>query len=353
MKLSRDFPPSSNFIYNLTMTTSEIFVRLHEFDSQRLVVGPVLTKNLGKGKQTIKYVYSEVFYKNDNNELCKLFFEAPTQEVWGLNEVYPYSLAEEEKDPLKNLKGFQVAYPLTSENTVKNPTSDEEYIKSVFDSIFNATVEALKRECNKKKAERKVPQITYSAFTTAKSDGDVNQAVKKLYDHPNFKDSKDKNTNKPMRTFVKLLTKGLGVNLSCDTKIFGPNDEPLSARSLTVKGQKGKITPVFGLEGLYWGQHGNDSPYGVSARLFLDQCNYTPLGNTRGSSRRFLPSNNDEDNSFASPTGEADFEENSVPFQDEETNDLDLEEKEESPERDIEEKKPKAKKPRRKQIKKK
>jgi len=335
------------------MTTPEIFVKLHEFDKSRLVIRDAVTKELGEGEKKTPYTYSEAFYKNDDGELCRLFFEAPTQEVWGLNEVYPYNLPEGKRKADINLKGFQVAYPLTSILTVKKPTKDEQYIKALFDAIFNATVDALEKECKKK--NRVVPRTTYSHYTTAKSDGNASDAVKRIYSHPNMKDSKEKNKDKPMRTYVKLLTKGNGADLKCDTKIFGPDDEPLSARTLTVRGSRGKMTPVFGFEGLYWGQHGNTSPFGVSARFFLDQCNYTPLGSNRGSSRRFLQSNTDsapdEDSAFSSPTGEEDFKEgkgNPLEESQEETDDLsDSDKSEEEP---PEEPKPK-KKPRRKQIK--
>jgi len=315
--------------------TSEYFVPLHEFDESRLVVGPPVEKSFGKGKNTVTYHESEGFYKDDDGNLCKAYFEFPKQTVWGVSPMYPFAMPEKDRDPSKNLKGFQICYPMTSKASIDNPSKDEKYALSTFDGLFNVSADAMKRECSMSKSKRKVPMVTNQAYVTAKADGDYRAALKPIYSYPIIRgergtpDKEDR--SKPQRAYIKLMTYGKGVNLVCNTIIHGPGDKPVNPRSLMGKGERGEMTPVFLWEGVYWGGHGSNSPYGASVKLRLSEANYTP-GAGRGPSRRMLPKNDapiqeddafedEEDMEFASPLGDEDFsEDGEIPLTDDLSN---------------------------------
>jgi len=290
---------------------AEIFVQLHEFDQSRLVVGPPVKQSFGKGKDTIKYYESEGFYKDNDGKLCKLYFQLPTQTVPGFSAMYPFGMKEDDRNPDVNMKGIQVCYPMTSMGTMDNPTEDEKYTFKVLDALFEASAQAMKRECSvKDRAKRKVSPATYTYYTTANAEGDWRGAMKPIYAYPKSKDDRKKeDRSKPQRSYIKLLTSGKGSNLICDTQIHGPGDRPLNPRTYMGARQKGKLTPVFYWKSIYWGSHGNESPYGASVQLRLAEGNYVP-GRAQGPSRRMLPRNtapvlDDDDSSFAPPSGEA------------------------------------------------
>ena len=87
-----------------------------------------------------------------------------------------------------------------------------------LNKMWETTVDALKRFCEKSKKKRKVPSPIYSAYMTCKDDGawtndemtyeDWNDAVKSIYDQ--IKTNKDGkkfiDPTKPLRAYIKLET---------------------------------------------------------------------------------------------------------------------------------------------------
>ena len=134
-------------------------------------------------------------------------------------------------------------------------------------------------------------------------------ACKVPYAHPNIKDTKPPtpDTKKPLRLYVKLKTKGKADKLRCQTRFYGPGDKEESAfKYLEVKG---KITPVFLVEGIYWGSHGPQAPQGASLRLKLHEASFVPTDDLdSGSKTRFIGKNtappkegDDDDVQFTKP----------------------------------------------------
>ena len=111
--------------------------------------------------------------------------------------------------------------------------------------------------------------------------------IKPIYD---YRTSTNQNTGetykdytKPQRTRIKLLTKGKGKNIRCDTNIFGPGNKKLSP--FRCIGVHGSCHPVVHWDGIYWGTHGNTN-YGASVRLRLTEMNFSPCVIERSVSRR-------------------------------------------------------------------
>ena len=286
---------------------TEIFIGLNdEFDIDRLVVDPASKKSFGKKGNEVTYYESAVYYLNDDDEKCILYFEGAEQEVWGFNAMYPMGTADEDKKPSVNMKGVLVCYPMTA--IANKPTENEQSVMDIFDGLYEKTLEALKREC-RDGDNLKVPKTTYSSFVTAQAKKKWSYAIKPVYSYPNAKkenknDPDKEDHSKPQRAYIKLNTFGKGSNLVCKTGIMGPGDKPLGVTSLISEKGRGKITPVFKWKSIYWGGHG-DRSWGGSVSLRLAECNYTP-GLGGGPSRRMLGRNTapDADSSFESPTGE-------------------------------------------------
>ena len=176
---------------------------------------------------------------------------------------------------------------MTSPSTVDEPTPAEIATRHTFNMMWETTVDALKKFCEKKKKDRKVPSPTYNAYMTYKEDGSWTNnemtyenwtyEVKPLYDYSTTINQKTgekyKDYTKPMQTYIKLLTKGKGKNIGCETNSFGPGDKKRSP--FKYMGIHGACHPVVHWDGIFWGPHGPAS-YGASIRLRVTEMNFSP-----------------------------------------------------------------------------
>ena len=276
------------------MEEGPIFIQLKDqfFDWESIVVEePVTHSYTPKGGNTFESTTSKVYFPGPNGEKRPIYIELATQNFWGISPSYPYGTRKEHQNS-DTIDGFQIAYPLTSFYTVENPTEDEMATKSYLDEMWDITCEAMQSFCSEKKEKRKVPAPTYSSFGTAKSEEDWSYAVKPLYDYPktiNKLGQKVTDTSKPLKMYIKLLTKGKGKNLKCLSKIYGPENEQVSPHDVNMRGEG---HPVIRWDGIYWGSHGKNS-YGVSLRLFLTEMNFKPSQDSNEviCSMRMLPPN--------------------------------------------------------------
>ena len=151
------------------------------------------------------------------------------------------------------------------------------------------TVNALKKFSE----ARKVPAPTYSSYVISNEENDWSYAVKPIYTPTkttNKADVKFIGHNKSERAYIKLVSKGKGKNIKCETMIYGPGDKKLS-QSRCI-GVHGICQPVVKWDGIFWGAHGRNS-HGASIRLRVSEMNFTPnvLESSVLSSRRMLPPN--------------------------------------------------------------
>ena len=76
-----------------------------------------------------------------------------------------------------------------------------------------------------------------------------------------------------MRTYIKLLSKGKGKKIKCETNIFGPGDRKRSP--FKYIGTHGACHPVVHWDSIFCGPHGQAS-YGASIRLKVTEMNFSP-----------------------------------------------------------------------------
>jgi len=133
----------------------------------------------------------------------------------------------------------------------------------------------MKEEANNKKTE--MPRNAVISFKGA--DGNMAEAVKPLYAHPNVKDTKTPNKEKPERTYIKLLSRGKGSKgqkVSVQSNFYGPGDIKMSHLSLIGEKGNGDWEICCKWDGAYWGAHGPTSSIGGSTRLRIYDATVTP-----------------------------------------------------------------------------
>ena len=115
---------------------------------------------------------------------------------------------------------------------INNPTPAEIATPHTFNMMWETTMDALRKLCEKKKKHLQVPVPTYNAYIACKEDQDWSYAVKPLYDYAHIKSEKTgekfNDYNKPMPSYIKLLSRGKGQDIKCETNIFGPGNRKRS-----------------------------------------------------------------------------------------------------------------------------
>jgi len=286
-----------------------IFIGLHgDLDWSKVCIDdPVKNEN---ANGNVWYT-SSVYFKDDNGQKRSMFFQLEEQQVWGISGIWPMG-TDREDQILDTLEGYQVAYPLTSRNTVQNPTMTELKTQQNFDNIRKTTSLAFRKFCEAEKDRKKskskdipiiVPPSTYSSYLNASEGDDIEEGVKPIY---NFSTKKDMATGKstvdktiPMKAYIKLKSykeKDGETHAKCATSILGPGNKNISVLkylqlSDDKKETRGKIKSVMLWEDIYWGQHGN-STYGCSARIKIVELHYNPESPRDITGPSFLGPNN-------------------------------------------------------------
>ena len=74
---------------------------------------------------------SKIHYKDKNGDKTKLYFELETQYCFAISTTYKYGIKRNEQN-INNINGYQLQYPLTSSETIKNPTCSEKHVFKIF-----------------------------------------------------------------------------------------------------------------------------------------------------------------------------------------------------------------------------
>ncbi len=269
-------------------TVNYALVPLHCYEEKRAVLKPAKMNKSGENK----WCTSEGVYLDDEGKEYTLFFMIPNQRCYGLNVNYDKSQQKAEASgDVSKADGFQLAYPLTSLKTMDKPTKDEKYIKSVFDSLNKKTSDRLKEEATNESTE--VPENVINNYEGAKKRKDMSRVIKPLYAHPNIKDTKTPNQEKPERTYIKLLSRGKGSKgqkVTVQSKFYGPGDQQMSHLSLVGERGNGDWEICCKWDGAYWGAHGPTSGIGGSTRLRVYDATVNP-GSSGLPSDRMAPKN--------------------------------------------------------------
>jgi len=175
-------------------TQNEIFVPLGDktFDWKKVVITPPTKHSFAQGSKVIEWVTSDAYYPGPNGEKQSILFEIDEQITWGINGTWPMAIAEDKQD-MTNIEGYQICYPLTSLNTVNEPTPREAQTKQIFDEIQRLTLESSIKFCLVKKEERLVPSPTFSSYVAAKEEQNWTEFVKPIYEFPTPKVNGKKN----------------------------------------------------------------------------------------------------------------------------------------------------------------
>lgn len=270
-------------------SVSYALVPLHCYEEKRAVLKPAKMNKSGDNS----WCTSEGVYLDDEGKEHTLFFMMPTQRCYGVNANYdPSQKKAEVAGDVSKADGFQLAYPLTSLKTMKNPTEDEKYIRTVFDSLYQKTLERMKEEAVNDSTE--MPELCINSYEGAKRKKDMTKAIKVLYNYPNVKDSNPKTLNKekPERTYIKLLSRGKGskgVKVTVQSKFYGPGDQQMSHLSLLGEKGNGDWEVCCKWDGVFWGAHGKNS-HGASVRLRVYDATVNP-GSGGLPSERMAPRN--------------------------------------------------------------
>jgi hypothetical protein len=273
-----------------TSSTSKIIcISPSDFDHSRVVIEDADTYEFSVGDTKIRTTTSAGFYLDDDGEKCILYIAPPTQHCFGVSYTYPIGTKKEEQTP-ENAKGLQVMYQLTSLQTVENPTEEENAYIETLKSLHNTAVEKGREEAELE--EPRIPQVSVNSFVAAEKKKNWNNAVKLPFDYPKIKGTKTVDPTKPLRQYLKLVTKGNGSDMTISTKCFGPGDKRTSP--LRYIDTRGYIQPCIIWEGIYWGAHGT-SPQGASLRFKVVEFNFTPSsGGSSVPSQRLLSRNTSE-----------------------------------------------------------
>lgn len=268
-------------------TVNYALVPLHCYEPERAVLKPARMNKSGENS----WCTSEGVYLDDEGKEHTLFFMLPTQRCYGLNVNYdPSDKKAEAAGDISRADGFQTAYPLTSLKTMGKPTKDEKYIRSVFQSLNQKAIDRMKEESNNEQTE--MPELCINSYEGAIKRKDIARAVKPIFAHPNIKDTKTPNKDKPERTYIKLLSRGKGSKgqkLTVQSTFYGPGDRKMSHLSLIGEKGNGDWEICCKWDGVFWGAHGKN-PHGASTRLRVYDATVNP-GSSGLPSDRMAPRN--------------------------------------------------------------
>jgi hypothetical protein len=263
----------------------EVFVKLGDFDINKLrVIFPEKNSFQASSGMTISVTKSLILYENDEGELCIPYVQGPRQRVF-FSGTKPLTLGP--GDDESTIVGYQLTYGMTSFFNKDEPSENEKYFIGLIDSLVLKVKESIEQFTKEKdeKGQCPLPKITVNGVKSGDDDW-----FKPVYDYPTVKDLKGNKVpdkTKPQRMYVKLITHGRDATLKVHTKVF--DGEELMNVADIVNGDGGgacEIDPVFKLESVYYGSHG-DKSYSASLQIKLDQCNYYPV--QTHSTPRFIP----------------------------------------------------------------
>jgi len=294
-------------------------VRMGTFDPKRLrITSP---GQYIKGRTIVTSVGR---YLNDKGEACEPYFEIANQTCF-LALSY---LENKPKEP-EYVNGIKLTYYLTSQDTVKSPTTDEAYTKKIFDGIADFNWKIYEYEASLSREKRTIPDMSRNAYMAAKEEG-REYALKPVYEQGNKLDDNKKPIKKnnknvkdadsQLRTYLKFLTYGEGRDMTCKTQVYGPGnvmDKTGMKYALADKDGKtkpGLAEPVLLWKGIFWGSHGSTQPWGASTQFAVHEVNWTPISFGNGQTR-FLKENTALPEEAASDEESSELEGENTEFQ--------------------------------------
>ena len=266
------------------------FIPFGTFDKSKVVIEDPVTTSFDKNGGKVYNTTSKALYPDENGELGIPVFQLAPKGCFGVSPNHTYLKEKTEE----NIEGYQVCYPYTELSTVAKPTEEEQYGLDLMKALWDLTVEKGRVEATMD--EPRVPAPTVNSFAGAEAQFKKNKlafqnAVKLPYEHPNIKDSKQKDKTKPLRSYFKLVTQGKGADCRILTPFYEPGDNKVNGKKFIEK--RGVIEPCVKWEGVRWGAHQN-APHGASLKFVITEANFVPGGNSKLPKKRMLPANTAE-----------------------------------------------------------
>ena len=267
-----------------------VVITPEEFDPDRVVMDRPITQKFVINKVPLEVTKSANWYLDENDEKKQLFVQAPSQRIgeYGLKWSHPLQIPEDQRTR-QNAEGMQLCYPMTSMETVKRPTKEEQAFMDMVDKLFKLQVEHAKKvyaENEDMPDDKKFlpgPSETSIAMQLGAKVPNWKNCVKYPFERPKKKDGKEgeKDDSKPFNMYSKLAKVGKAEKLVIKTKFWvkvaddETGDERVEERpASSYEGRPGIVTPIFMLDDSYWGLHGSKSKCGVSVRLTLLQADF-------------------------------------------------------------------------------
>lgn len=321
--MSKTQSKNQNQVKNETQSDEEKFIVVFpsELDIEDIEIGVPTTKTFVLGNGTIQTCTSEITHTSGK----KILIALPTATTFGITEMFEMGEDSKKKTPeeeeVKKVKGYQFNYPL--QDTVKTETNtyakapanpEQQAVIDLFDKLrLKAAVEgkhyvelqkkenqAYKKALVKKSKggdppEKKslIPEGAFNGLFSASQQDEEDHScldgVKPMYNYPKIKDKTGKTTSapdesKPPSAYIPLVVrksrankdkKDESIQISIESKFYVEGeDEPVNPKNFL--GKRGKITPLFRLDSLYWGTHGS-SPYGLSIKGSCVQADFEEI----------------------------------------------------------------------------
>lgn len=287
------------------------------YDKSRLFFDKPEKIVTGTKEKPITIVKAPIFYKNNNGDKLPVYVKLPDK-VCTIWPSYPMNVKKDDEGP-DTIEGYTLSYQETSLKTMDKPTDEEILCTQFFDDLTDAAVEYLDDLKTTKEWKTHVPLLSGALLNA-----DSRAGLKPIFIHPNkeVNGAKVPDHSKPRRATFKLICTGKGRKLRVDTKIYGPGDKLLTSERFVGKSATYE-EPYVKLENLYFGQHGPNSPYGVSFQIKLAESNFIPYVNNRLPTERLGKSNSSKEDDFDEGTKGVQDDEEEANFDEKDNNNLD------------------------------
>ena len=290
------------------MSTEYFFNSKKTEQNYTLTIKPPKTNKFTINSTPVSVCKSEGRIIDENRKECVLYIPIPEKSSFGTSLVHDPKIPEKERT-LENASGMQMYIPLSSLQTAENPTEEEQSVITLFDNIWQTTVDSVCQLFENAKEENDdgdvtfnesklgVPKATVTSYRSEcfKKKPQWRNVVKFPYIRPKKKDDKGKSTSepdnsKPFGINSKLLiTRPKGSNtMIVVTPFSDEHGETINPMSLLK--MSGTYSYVLRWDGAYYGMHGNDNPQGVSCKFSIVEVQYKPSSGNKLPTRRFFSS---------------------------------------------------------------
>lgn len=256
------------------MPQQNIILEPQEVELDRVIIND--PKEIKMKGSAFKPVMSKVEYLYPNGKKGKLMVRMPEQTTSGVYPVYPFGVNVEgmtTEEKKKNISGYQLRYPATSQETMDSPTDEEQGTLHFYDVIHQAMCKKA-ADTSVKAMFKGQSGILKNLYNKGGKTVDP-EGVKPLALHPKDKDSKEPDTTRPKGSYFRLAhtTSKQGepvitakvLDAANTKRVKGRIEHEVLSPSEYLETQ-GLVNPIITIPNVFWGSHGTTS-YAASAKV--------------------------------------------------------------------------------------